>query len=178
MRLNTFMNHYSVCAITITRLVLSSRIKSNNITYGFTRIAIFRDLEPLLGIIVACAPFFPTTLKVMLGRKTKLPSPNALSNGFARTNNQRVRNFGLQTYHKSYSLTKLALNGGGMSETQITSPSIQAKCFLPRKTTDAWQGVDEPTSITVKRGWEVTVNQDCRVPGVTRPARGGPCEFF
>ena len=160
MRFDTFTSLYSVCAITITRLILSSRFKPENIIYEGARIGIFRDLEPLLGIIVACAPFFRTTFKVMAGHNPKSASPNPPSSGFARTNNLRVRNFRLQTDGSSQFSTEMSVKGG-ISETQITSPSPQARCFLQRTATDPWQGIDAPTSITVKRGWEVKINQDC-----------------
>ena len=154
------MKHYSVCAITTARLVLSSRITTGDITYKLARIAIFRDLEPLLGIIVACGPFFRTVFKAMLGHKPKIPSPNALSSGFAKANNQRVRNIRLHSYGSSQFSTNAAVEGG-MSETHITSLSPQTRCILQRRAIDPWQGIAEPTSITVNRGWEVRINEDC-----------------
>ena len=156
--INTILIRYSVCAITITRLAIASRLTTDDFTYDLARIAIVTDLEPLLGIIVACAPLFPPTLRViMVGHKRKTSSAKTSSSGFARLNSKGERNLRHRTDDHSYNLTNVNLEGG-MNETHITSPNSQPSCSLERSATDLGQAVDEQGSITVKRGWEIRTN--------------------
>ena len=111
---------YRVCAITITRIILATRLNINDFTYDLAKLAIVTCLEPLLGIVVACAPFFPTIIKILLERAHKPTRSDAQINNLAISNRKMGRKIKLNSFDDNHPLSDLE---GCLNETHITSPS-------------------------------------------------------
>lgn len=141
-----------MCAITVTRLVISARLSTTDLTYDLNRLAIVTDLEPLLGIIVACAPLFPPTLKAALNRKPKISQSSASSSGFAKLNGKSARGPGFRSADDSYPLTDVE---GGVNHTQVTGPDSRRSSFHEAGVAGPREGTGEQPAITVKTRWEI-----------------------
>jgi hypothetical protein len=50
---------FSICIVTILRLIISYHYKTNNLTIQTALSMFLSVLEPTMGIIIACMPFFP-----------------------------------------------------------------------------------------------------------------------
>ena len=146
----------SICTITITRLVIASRLTTDayahNFAHDFAKIAIVTDLEPLLGIIVACAPLFPPTLEAMFNHKCTSSPSSILSSGLARLHSKGARTFEFRALDDSYPLTDVE---GGLNETHITSRHTQPGSSHQSNAAGLGEFVDERPTITVERSWEV-----------------------
>ena len=103
---------HSVCIVTIIRLALSIQINLDDFTYDVTRISIVTQLEPLLGIIIACLPTFPPAVKKLTGHiKTTNPKTrNVLSNSVARLRLRRAKDSTFKQFDDSVLLTDLENN--------------------------------------------------------------------
>lgn len=64
----------SVISVTIIRIVLAARLDPIDFTYNLAPLAIVTDLEPLLAIIIACAPLFPPVLRRTRALVRSMPS--------------------------------------------------------------------------------------------------------
>ncbi len=142
----------SVCAITITRLVIAARLSTKDFTYDLARLAIVTDLEPLLGIIVACAPMFPPTLKAALNRKPRRSQSSGLSSGFAKLNSKSARSLWFRSADDSYPLKDVE---GVVNHTQITGPNSRQSSFHDSSVAGPRDGTEEQPAITVKTKWEI-----------------------
>lgn len=144
------MHTCSVCAITVTRLVIAARLSTQDFTYDLARLAIVTDLEPLLGIIVACAPMFPPTFKAAINRK---PKSSGNSSGFTELNSKSgARGFWFRSADDSYPLTDVE---GGANHTQITGPASRQSSFHESSVAGPRDGAGEQPAITVKTRWEI-----------------------
>lgn len=142
---------HSVCAITIIRLVLSIHLNLDDFTYSIAKIGIVTTLEPLLGIIIACLPFFPPALKKMSGHmKTKPEIWNVLSSAMARLRSKRSENSTFQRFDDSYPLTDLENNN---THNHITGISSEPDS-LDRNYREL-AGAKPQSAIKVDFGWEV-----------------------
>ena len=94
---------HSVCAVTIIRLILSTLLKLDDITYNFARISIFTVLEPLLGIIIACLPLSRPAIKKVTSylKKTPPETPNVVSSAMARLRLKRLKGSAFQRFDNS-----------------------------------------------------------------------------
>lgn len=145
------MYEISVCAITITRLVISARLSTTDFTYDLARLAIATDLEPLLGIIAACAPLFPPTLKAAFKPKQKTFLSSGFTDGFAKLGSKSTRTLRFRSADDSYPLTDVE---GGINHTHITSPNSQKSSVQEYSLVGPNDAVEQP-AITVKKGWEI-----------------------
>ena len=100
---------HSVCIFTVIRLAFSVRIDLDDFAYDIERIGIMTELEPLLGIIIACLPTFPPAVKKLAGHiKTTNPkAPNVLSNSVARLRLRRAKDSTFKQFDDSVLLTDL-----------------------------------------------------------------------
>lgn len=144
---------FVVCAITIIRLVLSIHLNLDDFTYSIAKIGIVTTLEPLLGIIIACLPFFPPALKKMSGHmKTKPEIRNVLSSAMARLRSKRSEHSNFQRFDDSYALTDLENNN---THNHITGISSEPDS-LDRDYRELAGAKAPPQSATkVDVGWEV-----------------------
>ncbi|KAL9580531.1 MAG: hypothetical protein Q9212_004439 [Teloschistes hypoglaucus] len=152
------MRRGSVCAITITRLVIAAKLSQDDFTYDLARLAIITDLEPLLGIIVACAPLFPPSIKAALAwRRESQRGTSTLSSSFAKLNNSKAsQKAKLQSADDSYHLTDVQ---GRANEINITSPNSQPSSFHEGHEAELGEGLYQHRNITVKKGWEIKTHQ-------------------
>ncbi|KAL8831712.1 MAG: hypothetical protein Q9170_005174 [Blastenia crenularia] len=141
-----------VCTITITRLAIASRLTTHDFTYDLARLAIVTDLEPLLGIIVACAPLFPPTFKAFKDHIRKPQSTGTSARGFAKMPTRSTTYLDRQTSSDSYPLTGMR---SGRNETRVTAPGDRNTPTHDNDTTGTDQAGGEPREIKVKRGWEI-----------------------
>lgn len=153
---DTDCHSHSVCAITTIRVILASQLKLDDYTDGIARIGIVTTLEPLLGIIVACLPIFPPTLKAILGH-VKRASPethNTLSSSIARLRLKRSKGSPFERFD-DYLLTDLE---NQRVEQTITGPT--------KKLDSSVRGSDQPAdpdglevpplnSIIIRHDWEI-----------------------
>ncbi|CAF9937909.1 MAG: hypothetical protein HETSPECPRED_000703 [Heterodermia speciosa] len=144
-----------VCGITITRVILAKRLDIHDFTYDLAKIAIVTDLEPLLGIIAACAPLFPTTIKAVLQRGHKSAGSGAHTSSLAGMNGESARKTRLRSYDAVYPLNDLEV---GVHGTHITSPGRHPRVSLEGDTAYLEGGADSQPTINVKREWEVRTN--------------------
>lgn len=147
------MKYGRVCVITIIRFALSCNLSTEDFTYDLGRIAIVTDLEPLLGIIVACAPLFPPSIKAALKRSRKPSDPSGYSSGFTKLNNSKgTSKHKLGSSDDTFPLADLE---GVSNETKITSPGSQPNSLYGNSTAERERGGFDDSSITVKRGFEL-----------------------
>lgn len=146
------MYRCSVCAITITRLVIAARLSTKDFTYDLARLAIVTDLEPLLGIIVACAPLFPPAFKAAINRKPKSYQPSGSSSGFANLNSKSARSLWFRSADDSYPLTDFE---GGANHIQITGPNSRQSSLHDSSVAGQRDGTEGQPAITVKTRWEI-----------------------
>ena len=120
---------YSVCVVTLIRLILSTRLKFDDVTYNYARISIFTVLEPLLGIIIACLPLSrPAIKKVICYVKNTPPeTPNVLSSTMARLRLKRSKGSAFQRFDNSLLFTDLENN---RTQNNITGPSSESEYSL------------------------------------------------
>ena len=103
---------HSVCIVTMVRLALSVQIDMDDFTYDITRIGIVTELEPLLGITIACLPIFPPAIKTMTGhiKTTDSETRNVLSSTMVRLRLRRVKDSTFKRFNDSVLLTDLEDN--------------------------------------------------------------------
>ncbi|KAL8657924.1 MAG: hypothetical protein Q9202_007643 [Teloschistes flavicans] len=119
---------------------MSAKLTQEDFTYNLARLAIVTDLEPLLGIIVACAPLFPPTIKAAL----------AWRRGSQRgTSSQKAKR---PSADDSYHLTDVQERA---NEIHITSPHSQQSSFHEGNEAELGEGLYKNRTITVKKGWEI-----------------------
>ena len=113
---------YSVCVVTIIRLVFSTQVKLDDYTYSVARVGVVTLLEPLLGIIVACLPIFPPAIKKIIDymKSTHPETHNVLSSSMARLRLKRSKSSSFQSLEDSSPLRDLEAKG---TQNHITGPS-------------------------------------------------------
>ncbi|KAI4253120.1 MAG: hypothetical protein LQ352_003884 [Teloschistes flavicans] len=133
---------------------MSAKLTQEDFTYNLARLAIVTDLEPLLGIIVACAPLFPPTIKAALAwrRGSQRGTSGPFSN-FAKLNNSKGSQKAKRpSADDSYHLTDVQ---GRANEIHITSPHSQQSSFHEGNEAELGEGLYKNRTITVKKGWEI-----------------------
>ncbi|KAL8952390.1 MAG: hypothetical protein Q9222_001699 [Ikaeria aurantiellina] len=148
----TFGMGLVVCAITVTRLVIAAKLTANDLTYDLARLAIVSDLEPLLGIIVACAPLFPPTFRSLVGATRKKFSTGSNTSDSKKHIMKGAGSSKFQVLDDSYHLTGISK---GRNDTKITSSNSQPESLMDSREMDHREGSKEGQNINVKRGWEV-----------------------
>lgn len=146
---------HSICAVTIIRLVLATRLQMDDFTYDIARIGMVSMLEPLLGITIACLPLFPPALKKMTGRLDASGSggtPNVLSSSVARLRAKRSKNSEFEKFNDSDLLTDLEDN---RIENHISGPKSQPDYAVDGGSPFADFEVPPLSSIKVEQDWEV-----------------------
>ncbi|KAL8747850.1 MAG: hypothetical protein Q9184_007546, partial [Pyrenodesmia sp. 2 TL-2023] len=156
-----------VCAITITRLAIASRLTTNDFTYDLAKLAIFTDLEPLLGIIVACAPLFPPTFKAVHDRMLKRSSSGSSARGFARLTNKGTTGIQNQASDASYPFVDIE---GGRNKTLVTSPSSQPNSLLGINADASDEDARLQHTITVTTGWDIRTDSSKLHMSIYQPA--------
>lgn len=138
-----------VCIITSLRIVLGTQIQADDLTYDLARLNIVTDLEPLLGITIACLPLFPPVFKKAFGAKDEPNSRNVLSSTLARLRLKSTKNAAFTRFNDSYLLTDVERS---RTENQVTGTETHSVSLDDGSGGD--QGI-EASTIKVKQGWEV-----------------------
>ncbi|KAF6232640.1 hypothetical protein HO173_009079 [Letharia columbiana] len=164
----TFALGFLVCIVTIVRLILSIHMNLDDFTYGITKIAIVTILEPLLGIIIACLPLFPPTVKKITGysKETNSETRNVLSSSMARLRLKRSRNSAFQRFKDSSLLSDLEHN-----KTQIDASDATSKPDSLVDGRSPFAAVEVPpphSSIHMKQEWEVRSDEAKNLDGKLR----------
>ena len=109
-----------MCIITIIRLVLSIHLNLDDFTYEVLKLTIVTSLEPLLGIVIACLPFFPPVIRKIAAyyRNNKIKTRNVLSSSIARLRAKRSSAF--RSIDDSFPLPDLE---EAKTQNHITGPS-------------------------------------------------------
>ncbi|KAM0801841.1 hypothetical protein BDR22DRAFT_888293 [Usnea florida] len=79
---------FLICIVTMVRLALSVQFNQEDFAYDVARIGIVTELEPLLGIIIACLPTFPPAIKKLTGH---IKSPNSETRNILSSTMVRLR---------------------------------------------------------------------------------------
>ncbi|KAK3167522.1 hypothetical protein OEA41_010649 [Lepraria neglecta] len=151
----TFGLGFIVCIIKILRIVLGAQIQIDDFTYDLAKLAIVTDLEPLLGITIACLPLFPPTFNRLFGLKKQPDSRNVLSSSLARLRSRRMKNSAFGKFDDSYPLTDIEglrtqnhITGLGSKPSSVNNDEdvrdVENQTFSPSTST-----------IKVKQDWEV-----------------------
>lgn len=156
------LHAHSVCILTIIRLVSSTQEKFHDYADVVARVKIPTVLEPLLGITIACLPFFPPAIKKVTGRTDKDTHPqirNALSSGVARMRLKRsMKSSTSQGSSDDPSpLTDLDLEAKG-TQNHITGPTSGKDEYVFGEYCDQYAGARIPpqsSSIMVEHDFEV-----------------------
>ena len=110
------------------------------------------DLEPLLGITIACLPLFPPVFKKIFGAKDGPDSRNVLSSSLARLRSKSTKNAAFRKFDDSYPLTNVE---GSRTENQITGVGTMSSSVNDDCTRNEEGETYGPPTIKVKQGWEV-----------------------
>ncbi|KAL8896387.1 MAG: hypothetical protein Q9192_003123 [Flavoplaca navasiana] len=130
-----------------------SRKIALTITFGLgMMLAIFTDLEPLLGIIVACAPLFPPTFKAIHYRTSKWSLISSSARGFARLATKGTNGTKGSQNQASDDTHPLANLRGGSNKTQVTSPISGLNSF---NAVASDEDARQHRTITVTKGWDI-----------------------
>ncbi|CAD6591822.1 MAG: hypothetical protein ASARMPREDX12_005452 [Alectoria sarmentosa] len=151
----TFALGVLICAVTIIRLVLATRLNMDDFTYDIARIGMVSMLEPLLGITIACLPLFPPAFKKVTGRLDATGSggtPNVLSSSVARLRAKRSKNSDFEKFNDSDLLTDLEEN---RIENHISGPKSQPDYAIDGGSPFADFEVPPLSAIKVEQDWEV-----------------------
>ncbi|KAL8709873.1 MAG: hypothetical protein Q9220_005489 [cf. Caloplaca sp. 1 TL-2023] len=135
---------------------IAVKLTPNDLTYDLARLAIVSDLEPLLGIIAACAPFFPPTFRKLVGGTRRIFSTASDSRDSRKGIIKGSGNPKFQVLDDSYPLTDTRK---GRNETNITSSNSQAGSLLNGYEAAYRESPRQGQNINVKRGWEVSTDK-------------------
>ena len=141
-----------MCIITSLRIVLGSQIELDDFTYILAKLAIVTDLEPLLGITIACLPLFPPMFKKVFGAKEEQDSRNVLSSSLARLRSKSPKGSAFRRFEDSYPLTDVERS---RTENQITGTGSHVSSLNDDGVKIERRDTDYPSTIKVKQGWEV-----------------------
>lgn len=152
--IDTDLYFYSVCAITTIRVILAAQLKIDDYTYGTAKIGIVTNLEPLLGIIVACLPIFPPALKRIFGhvKNTSSETHNVLSSSVTRSRLKRSKNLTLERFDDSYLLADLE---NSKVENIITGTGSKSNSVFRSCSQSTGVKIPPELSITIQHDWEV-----------------------
>lgn len=138
--------------ITSLRTWLGSIIDVSDFTYDLGRLAIVTDLEPLLAIIVACAPLFPPVIKRLSRHREEPESRTAVSSSLARLRSKGKKNSMFRKFEDSYPLTDVE---GTRTQNYITRSDSKPESLRNDNATNSDIEMDPGSTIQVKQGWEV-----------------------
>lgn len=141
---------HSVCIVTMIRLALSVQIDLDDFTYDITRIGIVTELEPLLGITIACLPIFPPAIKKLTGhiKTTNSNTRNVLSNSVARLRLRRAKDSTFKRFNDSVLLTDLE---NSRTFDHISSPSGRSDSSVEEKMPSAGFEIPQQSPITFEK---------------------------
>lgn len=145
---------HSVCIITIIRLILSTQLQLDDYTYDISAISVVTIMEPLLGIIIACLPFFPPAIKKLAGqmKRTDSEKRNVLSSSMARLRLKRSKSSASPGFDDTFPLTNLEDKG---IQNRITGPSRRLDYMSEGYGQFAEVRIPPLSSIMVEQEWEV-----------------------
>ena len=140
----------SVCIVTMIRLALSVQIDMDDFTYDITRIGIVTELEPLLGITIACLPIFPPAIKRLTGhiKTTDSETRNVLSSTMVRLRLRRVKDSTFKRFNDSVLLTDLEDN---RTFEHISGPSGRSDSSVKGKMPLAGFEIPQQSPITFEK---------------------------
>lgn len=141
----------------MTRVAISTKLSADDIIYHLAKLALVTDPEPLLGIIMACAPLFRPTFEAMLAYKRRA-FPKRPSSDFVRLTSQTTPEAQLRSFDDAYHLDDME---GGRNK--LRSPATKVRLVFVIRTLGQVQttlGPQQP-AITVERGREVRTTSSC-----------------
>lgn len=142
-----------VCVVALIRVVLIARLNIDDYLYDFTKITIVTDLEICLGIIVACMPMFPPTLKRMLrGKKDPSLFRRHMSSGVAL---MRPKNPHMPAFHRIDDLYPLTDLDEMRTWNEICGTDGKPDSLVDDPDSDAKLEMHPRSTIKIKKGWEV-----------------------
>ena len=156
--------HRRVCVITTLRIAISAQLDINDFTYDLIRIAIVTDLEPLLGIIIACLPLFPPVFQKLSKARNGdgTASRKALSSSVLRLRSGSTKTWKFRKFDGSYILTDVER---GAIDNRISSPDSKPNSMHDD---DLRQLVTADTNtqskIRVNQGWDVRTEPAGQLP--------------
>lgn len=141
-----------MCIITIIRLVLSIHLNIDDFIYEILKLTIVTTSEPLLGIIIACLPFFPPVIRKIAAyhRNTNTMTRNILSSSMARLHPKKSSAF--RSINDSCSLTDLEEQ---RTQNHITGPSRKDDCGFGGHGKFVGAATLPQSVIVVGQDWEV-----------------------
>ena len=93
--------------ISIIRVVIAAQFNMNDFTYDIAKASIVTGLEPCIGLIAACLPMFPPTLRKIRDGKKSLDSRDYVSGTVARLRSINSKKPAFRTMEDQYPLTDL-----------------------------------------------------------------------
>ena len=141
-----------VCGITMARVVTIAQLNSNDLTYGYAKVSILTNLEPCMGLIVACLPMFPPTFKRMLRGKETSDSRSYTSSSVARLRSKDSKRPAFHQIDDLYPLTNLE---EFRTQNDITGPDGKPDAIVDDPSINAKLEMYPQSTIKIKKGWEV-----------------------
>ena len=142
---------------------MGSQIDIKDFTYDLAKLAIVTDLEPLLGITIACLPLFPPTFRSILGPRQAKDSQNVLSSSVRRLRSRSTKNTSaFRRVDDSYPLTDVE---GSRTQNQITGLGSKSSSVNDERFVDLEHNAPSRSAIKVKQGWEVRSDKIDREDG-------------
>ena len=144
-----------MCVITIIRIARAARIDLTDFTYNLAKLAIITDLEPLLGITIACLPLFPPTFKkAFRARRVGPDMGNVLQSSLARLRikKSKSKSSTFRRFDYSYPLTDVE---GYRTQNHVGTSGSQPRSSFEGRVGEADPEMCIKPSIKVKQGWEV-----------------------
>lgn len=127
-------------------------MQPDDFTYDSAKLAIVTDLEPLLGITVACLPLFPPVFKKVFGAKDDSSSQKVLSSSVARLRSRSTKNSAFRRFDDSYPLTDVEIS---RTENLIVGMGSHPSSLNDDCVRSEGGETYRPSTIKVKQGWEV-----------------------
>ena len=150
--LNCAHSRDRVCGITIVRVVTIAQLNYDDLTYDMAKVSILTNLEPCMGLIVACLPIFPPTFRRMLRGKGTSDSRNYISSTVARL---RSKDSKRPAFHQIDDLCPFTELEEFRTQNDITGPDGKPGSFVDDQSTNAKLEMYPQSTIKIKKGWEV-----------------------
>ena len=133
---------------------MTTKVNQHELTNTIARVTLVTLLEPLLGIVVACLPLFPSAIKKVLThmRKSDPETRNVLSSSMARLRMKRSKSSAFQSLGDSFPLTELETKG---TQNHITGPIGKPDGILEGYGSLAGSRIPPQSSIMVERDLEI-----------------------
>lgn len=131
---------------------MATQLTTDDFTYDLAKLAIFTNLEPLLGIIISCAPLFPPTFKAIYCRMSKWSPSSSSVRGFARLTTKGTTGLENQASNDSFPLVDVR---GGRNTTKVTGPNSQPNSSHGSNAVVSDENARPQRTITVTKGWNI-----------------------